>query len=198
MQSFHITTCGLLILCGLLVPLSSSPINSAIFLIMAFCNSAFILFFFNVEFLSLIFIIIYVGAIAVLFLFVVMMLNIKITEQNILAYSITNKILFIFMLFYCLFLILSYAFDNTFSRDIALSINKDEIILFLDEIHNINIIGQVLFNYFNSCLLIAGMMLLISLMGAILLTLDFRTVKKGNLVLKQLSKTFNSIQYTNK
>jgi len=155
-------------------------------------------FFFNVEFLSLIFIIIYVGAIAVLFLFVVMMLNIKITEQNILAYSITNKILFIFMLFYCLFLILSYAFDNTFSRDIALSINKDEIILFLDEIHNINIIGQVLFNYFNSCLLIAGMMLLISLMGAILLTLDFRTVKKGNLVLKQLSKTFNSIQYTNK
>ncbi len=198
MQAFHIITCGLLILCGLLVPLSNSPINSAIFLIMAFCNSAFILFFFNVEFLSLIFIIIYVGAIAVLFLFVVMMLNIKVTEQNILAYSVTNKTLFIFMLFYCLFLILSYALDHTFSRDVVLSINKNEIILFLDEIHNINIIGQTLFNYFNSCLLIAGMMLLISLMGAILLTLDFRTVKKGNLVLKQLSKTFNSIQYVNK
>lgn len=198
MQSFHISACGLLILCGLLVPLSSSPINSAIFLIMAFCNSAFILFFFNVEFLSLIFIIIYVGAIAVLFLFVVMMLNIKITEQNVLAYSTTNKILFIFMLFYCLFLILSYSFENTFSRDIAININKNEIILFLDEINNINIIGQILFNYFNSCLLISGLMLLISLMGAILLTLDFRTVKNGNLVLKQLSKTFNSIHYTNK
>lgn len=198
MQLFHVTICGLLILCGLLVPLSSSPINSAIFLIMAFCNSAFILFFFNVEFLSLIFIIIYVGAIAVLFLFVVMMLNIKITEQSILAYSTTNKILFLFMLFYCLFLLLSYSFDSIFSCDIALSINKNEIILFLDDIQNINIIGQVLFNYFNSCLLIAGMMLLISLMGTILLTFDFRVVKKGNLVLKQLSKTFNSVQYTNK
>jgi NADH-quinone oxidoreductase subunit J len=57
--------------------ISVNPVESVLFLILSFCNAAAILFLFNAEFLGLIFMIIYVGAIAVLFLFVIMMLNIK-------------------------------------------------------------------------------------------------------------------------
>jgi len=56
---------------------SRNPIESVLFLILVFCSSSFILFIINSEFLGLIFVIIYVGAIAVLFLFIIMLLNIK-------------------------------------------------------------------------------------------------------------------------
>jgi NADH-quinone oxidoreductase subunit J len=56
---------------------SKNPIEAVLFLILSFCLAAGISFIFHAEFLGLIFIIVYVGAIAVLFLFVIMMLNIK-------------------------------------------------------------------------------------------------------------------------
>ena len=59
---------------------SKNPVYSVLFLILVFCNSAGLLLLLNLDFFALIFLIVYVGAIAVLFLFVVMMLNIKLTE----------------------------------------------------------------------------------------------------------------------
>jgi len=61
---------------------AKNPIHSVLFLILVFCNSAGLLMLLGVEFLGIIFIIVYVGAIAILFLFVVMMLNIKLVELN--------------------------------------------------------------------------------------------------------------------
>lgn len=60
-----------------MVIISKNPIHSVIYLIMVFCNAAGLLALLKIEFIAMMFIIIYVGAIAVLFLFVVMMLNIK-------------------------------------------------------------------------------------------------------------------------
>lgn len=74
---------------GIGVIISKNPVHSVIFLILVFCNATGLLLLFKIELLAMMFIIIYVGAIAVLFLFVVMMLNIKINQP--LAY--TNKIL---------------------------------------------------------------------------------------------------------
>ena len=74
---------------GIGVIISKNPIHSVIFLILVFCNATGLLLLFKIELLAMMFIIIYVGAIAVLFLFVVMMLNIKINQPT--AY--TNKIL---------------------------------------------------------------------------------------------------------
>ncbi len=65
-----------------LVILSKNPIHSVIFLILVFCNATGLLLLLKVELLAMMFIIIYVGAIAVLFLFVVMMLNIKVNPQG--------------------------------------------------------------------------------------------------------------------
>ncbi len=82
MKDFHSILCLLLFFSGLMVAFSTNPVESVLFLILAFCNAAAILFIFHAEFLGLIFIIIYVGAIAVLFLFVIMMLNVKDQEPE--------------------------------------------------------------------------------------------------------------------
>ena len=65
-----------------MVIVSRNPIHSVIFLILVFCNAAGLLLLLKIEFIAMMFLIIYVGAIAVLFLFVVMMLNIKINELS--------------------------------------------------------------------------------------------------------------------
>ena len=64
----------------MIVITSTNPIHSVVFLILVFCNAAGLLVLLRTEFIAMMFLIIYVGAIAVLFLFVVMMLNIKVAE----------------------------------------------------------------------------------------------------------------------
>ena len=82
MISLHYFFITILLLSSLFVLISQNPVHSVLFLILAFCNASGILFLFNAEFLGLVFIIIYVGAIAILFLFVVMMLNVKIYSSS--------------------------------------------------------------------------------------------------------------------
>lgn len=67
---------------AIMVIASKNPIHSVVFLILVFCNATGLLLLLKIEFIAMMFLIIYVGAIAVLFLFVVMMLNIKINELN--------------------------------------------------------------------------------------------------------------------
>lgn len=74
--------CSLALLCSFLVISSRNPIHSILYLILVFCNVTFALIILGIEFIAIIFLIVYVGAIAVLFLFVVMMLNIKILELD--------------------------------------------------------------------------------------------------------------------
>lgn len=71
------------ILTSFMVILTKNPVYSIFFLILSFFNVTSLLFTLQVEFLPISFIVIYVGAIAVLFLFVVMMLNIKLAELNV-------------------------------------------------------------------------------------------------------------------
>ena len=65
-----------------MVIVSKNPIHSVVSLILVFCNATGLLILLKMEFIAMMFLIIYVGAIAVLFLFVVMMLNIKVNELN--------------------------------------------------------------------------------------------------------------------
>ena len=73
---------SLILTSGLIVITARNPIQSVLFMILVFVNVIFLLICLQAEFLALTFVIVYVGAVAVLFLFVVMMLNIKITELN--------------------------------------------------------------------------------------------------------------------
>lgn len=79
---------GLALLSGIMVIRAKNPVYSVLFLILVFCNSSGLLLLINLDFFAMVFLVVYVGAIAVLFLFVVMMLNIKLAEinENILRY----------------------------------------------------------------------------------------------------------------
>ena len=100
-QILHFMFCFLLIGCAFCVSFSFNSVESVIFLILTFLNGAGLLFLFNVDFLGIVFIIIYVGAVAVLFLFVIMMLNVKndeIGRQKHYKSAIIYSILYLFLI----------------------------------------------------------------------------------------------------
>ena len=76
-----------LISAGLVIR-AKNPVHSVLFLILVFCNASGLLVLLGLDFFAMILLVVYVGAIAVLFLFVVMMLNIKVAEihENVLRY----------------------------------------------------------------------------------------------------------------
>jgi NADH-quinone oxidoreductase subunit J len=195
MNYLHLFLCLLLLGSGFLMCNSINPVESVLFLILAFCNAAAILFLFNSEFLGLIFIIIYVGAIAVLFLFVIMMLNIK-NKNNFEENNVWVKYLLSFSFFYLIVTSLFFFIRRTFCRDdLLLDTQSSDVFILIDNLNNIDVLGQVLFNYFLICFLLAGLILLIALVGSIVLTLRFNNTEEGQLVNRQLSRTDNFLSF---
>lgn len=189
--------CILLLLSSLLVILSTNPVESVLYLILTFCNAGTILFLFNLEFFGLIFIIIYVGAIAVLFLFVVMMINIKQeftsflnSTTNIFFFAVLILTLYIVLinLYLCLFTSLPNLQNMDVLSDTIFNTN-------IDNLTNIEVFGQVLYNYFLIYVPVAGFLLLVALMGSIVLTLNFNKQKKQTFSYKQLARTDNFISF---
>jgi len=170
----------LIVLSSLMVIASINPIHSVLFLILVFFNASALLVLLEVEFLAMIFLIIYVGAIAVLFLFVVMMLNIKIiiSNVNILKYlPIGGVIAFIFLIEIALFL----NYDLVVVSD-GLGIEYVEWIKQLGHVTNLESIGRLMYTYYYDLFLISGFILLVAMNGAIVLTLHINTeVKRQNI-----------------
>lgn len=157
-----------LLLFSFFVISSRNPIHSVLSLIAMFLLSATLLLCLEVEFLAFSFVIVYVGAIAILFLFIVMMLDIKIGDNSfdLLRYGpLSYFISFIFLLeltkslsfFSNTFLLTNHAWISWFSE--------------IDSISNIQILGQLLYTYYFVFLLIAGFILFIAVLGALMLTL---------------------------
>lgn len=172
---------------------STNTIYSAFFLILAFTNSTGLLLISEVEFLSIMLIIIYVGAITVLFLFVIMMLdiNILIDKNNSKNFGYLPIIFLIsFVFFLETFLMFSKVF-TTYYHLIEQSFFKNEvffkkIITQVDYITNIETIGHVLYTYYNFFFLSAGIILLIALIGAV--TLTKKEKKRQNYLTKNIYK----------
>jgi len=121
LQILFYTFSSILLTSALILIIARNPIHSVLFMILVFINVVFILLFLEVEFLVLTFIIVYVGAVAVLFLFVVMMLNIKVTEfsSGIVHYFPIGGFVGFFFLLNILFLLLfSGIFSNSVISDI--------------------------------------------------------------------------------
>jgi NADH-quinone oxidoreductase subunit J len=172
---------------------STNTIYSAFFLILAFTNSTGLLLISEVEFLSIMLIIIYVGAITVLFLFVIMMLDINIlidknTSKNFGYLPIIFLISFVFFLE--TFLMFSKVF-TTYYHLIEQSFFKNDVfykkfINQLDYITNVETIGHVLYTYYAFFFLAAGIILLIALIGAV--TLTKKEKKKESFLTKNIYK----------
>lgn len=198
---------------------STNTIYSAFFLILVFTNSTGLLLISEVEFLSIMLIIIYVGAITVLFLFVIMMLDVNVLidknkiNNNFGYLPIIFLISFIFFLetfvmfskvFTTYYHLLNNSFfyqkvstlffcrtsmANTFEIFVDVKPFLKNFINQLDNITNIETIGQILYSYYSFFFLAAGIILLIALIGAV--TLTKKEKKKQNFkqnIYKQLSR----------
>ena len=184
----------LLLLSSIFVLISKNPVHSVLFLILCFCNAAGILFLFNAEFLGLIFIIVYVGAIAILFLFVVMMLNVKVYSSDNIIYYLPFLLLLGFVLLLQIYLIFEKVFsNNTFWVADSPYVFEN----YIDNLNSIDVLGQCLYNYYLTCFLLAGLIFLVAMVGAIVLTLSFTSVRKNELPVRQMSRSDKFLAFFN-
>lgn len=155
------------IVAAVMVIQSRNPVHSVLFLILVFLNIAALLIVLGLDFFAMVLLVVYVGAIAVLFLFVVMMLNIKLAEVNEqkLRYLPIGGLIGLLFLFE-MFLII----DN----DICfydLGVNFFEWSTFVNNSTNIEAVGLLMYTFFFHDFLLAGVILLVAMIGAIVLTM---------------------------
>ena len=154
---------GVTCLAGLMVISSRNPVHSVLFLILAFFNSAGLFVLLGAEFLAMLLVVVYVGAVAVLFLFVVMMLDINFAElrdgfQRYMPLGLgvggilLAEILFVF-----------------FTRE-----EMSENLNLVSEVSNTRALGRVLYTDYIYLFQVAGLILLVAMIGAITLTLRRR------------------------
>jgi NADH-quinone oxidoreductase subunit J len=178
---------GVLVFSAMMVIVASHSVFSLLFLVLSFLASAFLLFLLECEFLALIFIVVYVGAIAVLFLFAVMMLDAKLQNlaRNLFRYLPVGLLFALGFLIPVLYQISVGSKESTgfFSQN-----NYINWYDFLDSTSDVEIYGQVLYSYFVLQFLVVGLILLVVLVGVVYLTNVYtsnRTVDQSTY--KQLS-----------
>jgi len=190
LESLYLLVSFFLIIVCLLVFITKNPVHSVLYLILAFFTSSILLFILDVEFLGIIFIIIYVGAIAILFLFIVMMLN-----NKILSFDPKNYYIIFFLIISVFLIQTSSTLLETFKQFNNKSIYLQLSSFSTDNLSNLNLLGQVLFNYYNSCFLLAGIVLLVAMIGAIVLSLNFEVNCKTQILYRQLSRSESSFYF---
>jgi NADH-ubiquinone oxidoreductase chain 6 len=169
---------SLTLLSGVMVIQARNPVHSVLFLILVFFNAAGLLVLLGLDFFAMIFLVVYVGAIAVLFLFVVMMLNIKIAEINEkrLRYLPIGGVLGLLFLFEVLLIVdndliplLLYNTESFLEFQNSSFINWSEN---LQTVTNINAIGNLVYTYYFYFFLLSSLILLVAMIGAIVLTMQ--------------------------
>ena len=158
---------GLSLISAFFVIQANNPVHSVLFLILSFCNVSALLICHSLDFFALIFLIIYVGAIAVLFLFIVMMLNVAITQKNTVHYLPVGAFIGFFFLIQILILL-----EPTSIHEVYLDWHS-----FTKPVTTIEAIGQVLYTNYALFFILASLILLVAMIGAIVLTM----IKSQNL-----------------
>lgn len=186
----------ILIFSSLLTVTATNTIYSILFLILNFLTSVGLLFLLECEFMGLIFLIIYVGAIAVLFLFIVMMLDIKliVTTKDLIKYIPIGSFLGLILLFEVLNIILKTFSINYYQKNFLINMyfNWYEKI---DLIFSVKTLGNVLYTHYLIQFLISGFILLLAIIGSVILTMDMTNVNynKQQFFFRQISRNSNNI-----
>src|SRR5271163_3826706 len=169
---------GVCIASAVMVIVSRNPVHSVLFLILAFVNAAGLFVLMGAEFLAMILIVVYVGAVAVLFLFVVMMLDVDFAElrQGFLNYLPVGALVGAVLLAELLVVVGVWVIGPNISAAITAPIPAP------GDINNTQAIGLVLYTRYVYFFQAAGVILLVSMVGAIVLTLQHRpSVKRQNI-----------------
>ena len=168
------------ILSALMVISAKNPVHSVLFLILSFVNASGLFVLLGAEFLAMILVVVYVGAVAVLFLFVVMMLDINFIKlrEGFLQYLPFGALLGIVLIVELgiLFLTKSFSQNNliTYSNFPAIA-----------EIENTKMLGSVLYTKYFFLFQISGLILLVAMIGSITLTLRYKNKSKKQIIYNQ-------------
>lgn len=177
-----------------------SPVNAILFLISVFFTTSMIFMVSGVDFLGILILLVYVGAVAVLFLFIVMMLNVRRIERDTTMYLILGC--FIAFLLLCQFQYLGFKTNILYSQlHLPTQFNSFSyfVCICLDEAQratSVSYLGILLFSEFSILLLLAAVLLLVAMVGAICLTNN----KRGFLIrlqYDQLRRTNETLAFQN-
>lgn len=166
---------------GLMTVVSRNPVHSVLWLILAFLSSAGLFVMLGAELLAMLLMIVYVGAVAVLFLFVVMMLDVDFAE---LKAEMAKYMPLALMIGVILLMQLALAFGVWgFSEGVDTRIAQP-----IEDVENTKALGLVLYDQYFLLFQLAGLILLVAMIGAIVLTLRHRTDVKRQNVMEQMMR----------
>lgn len=166
------------VLSGLLVISAKNPVHSVLWLILAFFSAAGLFVLMGAEFLAMLLVIVYVGAVAVLFLFVVMMLDINFVElrQGFLQYLPVGALIGLILLAELLTLGAAWSFGEEIEKNAASPMPAAE------QVENTAALGNIIYTDYIFIFQMAGVILLVAMIGAIVLTHREREgVKRQNI-----------------
>jgi NADH-quinone oxidoreductase subunit J len=168
---------------AMLVITSRNPVHSVLFLILCFFNGAGLFILLGAEFLAMILVVVYVGAVAVLFLFVVMMLDVDFTElrEGILNYLPIGGVIGLILLVELALL----GSTIVISSDMIAHASAPSV----GDVSNTKALGEILYTKYIFFFQTAGLILLVAMVGAIVLTLRHRTGIKRQNVADQIART---------
>jgi NADH-quinone oxidoreductase subunit J len=170
---------------AVMVIASRNPVHSVLFLILAFVNAAGLFVLMGAEFLAMILIVVYVGAVAVLFLFVVMMLDVDFAElrQGFLTYLPIGGLVGAVVFFELLLMVGVWAVSPGAGAVEASPIPP------IDQVSNTEALGLVLYTQYVYFFQAAGLVLLVAMVGAIVLTLRHKPNVKRQNIADQVART---------
>lgn len=180
-----------LVFSSIMVIIAQHPVFSLLFLVSCFIFSSFLLFLLECEFLAFLFIVVYVGAIAILFLFAIMMLESKLNNlsKNTIKYFPIGILFSIVLLLPILNVVNTFFVDSSTVSDSFYVNNYQNWYDLIDSTYDVNVYGQILYSYFALQLLIAGLILLVVLIGVVSLTNSYEKQTKQQSTFRQLSRT---------
>jgi NADH-quinone oxidoreductase subunit J len=175
---------GVCVASAFMVIAARNPVHSVLFLILAFVNAAGLFLLMGAEFLAMILVVVYVGAVAVLFLFVVMMLDVDFAElrQGFLNYLPVGALVGLVFLVELLLVVGAWAIGPGMPKPV-LPIPPAEAM------SNTEALGLVLYTKYIYFFQAAGMVLLVAMIGAIVLTLRHKEGVKRQVIADQVART---------
>ena len=171
---------GVTVLSGVMVISSKNPVHSVFFLILAFFNSAGLFVLLGAEFIAMILVIVYVGAVAVLFLFVVMMLDVDFAE---LKAEMTKHMPLALLIGVVILMQLGLAYGVWETADGATAARTA---IAPEGVENTAALGLLIYDRYFLIFQLSGLILLVAMIGAIVLTLRHRKDVKRQNVLAQM------------
>ncbi len=168
---------------AVMVIVSKNPVHSVLYLILAFVNASGLFVLMGAEFLAMILVVVYVGAVAVLFLFVIMMLDVDFTElrEGFLQYMPIGLVIGGIFLFELLLTVSYWVINPATPKAITAAIPNN--------VTNTEALGLVLYTKYIHYFQLAGMVLLVAMIGAIVLTLRHKANVKRQDINVQNART---------